>query len=66
MYDSGTLRESLVDMNDDPGEMKNLATLPEFSELVPQHRRYLLQWIEDSHDKEAKAFALGVPWPARR
>jgi arylsulfatase A-like enzyme len=66
VYDSGTLRESLVDMNEDPGEMRNLATVPEFSELLLQHRRYLLQWIEDSRDTEAKAFALGVPRPARR
>jgi arylsulfatase A-like enzyme len=66
VYDSGALRESLVDLNDDPGEMKNLASLPDSSESLRQHRRYLLQWIEDSHDRGAEAFAFGVSRRAQR
>lgn len=60
VYDSGPRRESLTNMNDDPGEMRNLASLPGSRELLLQHRRYLLQWIKDSNDTEAKAFAFGI------
>ena len=58
VYTEGPIRESLVDMQDDPGEMKNIATLPEYKDVLFEHRRYLEQWIEKSGDKEAKAFAV--------
>ncbi len=58
VYDSGTQRESLVDMTDDPGELANLATMPEHQDTLFEHRRYLRQWIRASGDTEAKAFAL--------
>lgn len=58
VYPEGEIRESLVDMQTDPGEMKNLASLPEYQEVLNRHRRYLAQWIEESGDKEAKAFAV--------
>lgn len=63
MYTEGEIRESLVDVKEDPGEMKNLATLPEYEEALIAHRRYLNRWIEESGDTEAKAFAVG-PIPA--
>ena len=50
VYDSGTIRESLVDLKADPGEMKNLATLPEYRETLLDHRRYFGQWIKESGD----------------
>jgi arylsulfatase A-like enzyme len=43
-YNSGTIHESLVDMAADPGEMKNLATVPEYGDILRKHRRYLRQW----------------------
>ena len=58
VYPEGEIRESLVDMQTDPGEMKNLASLPEYQEVLNRHRRYLAQWIEESGDTEAKAFAV--------
>ena len=57
VYDSGTNRESLVDMKNDPGEMKNLASDPEYKEALAQHRRHLNDWIRQSGDAEARALA---------
>jgi arylsulfatase A-like enzyme len=34
-------QESLIDMKNDPGETKNLAGDPAYSEVLEQHRRYL-------------------------
>jgi arylsulfatase A-like enzyme len=40
-YDRGSLRESLVDMEDDPGETRNLAPDPAFRKVVHEHRNLL-------------------------
>ncbi len=58
VYGSGKLRESLVDLQNDPGEMRNLATTPEHRDVLNQHRSYLQQWIIESNDTEAIAFAI--------
>ncbi len=63
VYREGDLRESLVNMRDDPGEMKNLATAPEHANTVNRHRRYLKDWIASSGDQDAESFAL-APDPA--
>ncbi len=63
VYDSGAPRESLVDMSADPGEMKNLASGPDFREELRRHRRHLLEWIEASGDAAARAFAVGATDP---
>jgi len=34
-------QESLIDMKNDPGEMKNLAKHPAYKEVLQQHRQYL-------------------------
>ena len=60
VYREGELRESLVDMRDDPGEMKNLATAPEYANTLNEHRRYLKQWIKSSGDKDAESFAIAA------
>jgi arylsulfatase A-like enzyme len=60
VYRDGELRESLVDMRGDPGEMKNLAAVPEHVNTLHEHRRYLNQWIKTSGDKDAESFALDV------
>lgn len=56
VYQSGPKRDSLVDLENDPGEMKNLAALPDHKETLREHRRYLCEWIEESGDEEGKAF----------
>ena len=58
VYDAGATRESLVDLTNDGGEMKNLATNPEYKEALAQHRRYLKDWIKRSGDKEGNAFVV--------
>ena len=37
-------QESLVDMQSDPGEMKNLAKDPVYAEVLKAHRAYLDQF----------------------
>jgi len=58
VYTGGTIRESLVDLQTDSGEMKNLAGLPEFCTTLNRHRGFLRQWIAESSDIEAKSFAI--------
>ncbi len=58
VYASGENRESLVDLQNDPGEMKNLAGVPKFDKTIDQHREFLRQWIAESKDREARLFAI--------
>jgi arylsulfatase A-like enzyme len=59
VYTTGSQRESLVDLAADPGEMKNLASLPQYQAALVEHRRYLAQWIQESGDEHARDFAIG-------
>jgi arylsulfatase A-like enzyme len=43
-YDHGEQRESLVDMESDPGEMVNLAGDPQQHKILQQHRQMLAEW----------------------
>lgn len=58
VYTSGEIRESLVDLKTDPGEMKNLAGLSPFEKVLNKHRKHLQQWIAESNDTEAATFAI--------
>jgi arylsulfatase A-like enzyme len=58
VYIEGNQRESLVDLQKDPGELNNLATHPEYQDILYSHQNYLQQWIEESNDQEAKSFAI--------
>ena len=58
VYTNGVIRESLVDLQKDPGEMTNLAGIPQFNDTLNKHRKYLQQWIVESDDTAAKAFAI--------
>jgi len=51
VYDMGTCRESLVDIQNDPGEMCNLASRPEYAGILEEHRGYLRTFCSDSGDK---------------
>lgn len=42
---------ALVDLEKDPGEMRNLAADPAYAEVIAQHRRYLREWVEMNQDK---------------
>jgi choline-sulfatase len=42
--------ELLYDLDNDPGEMRNLAALPEHGEILVRHRTLLKQYCHDTHD----------------
>jgi choline-sulfatase len=49
-YDLGTRRESLVDLDRDPGELVNLAADPSHRAVLAEHRRYLAEWCRTTRD----------------
>jgi len=53
LYDSGDHREQLTDMKNDPGEMKNLAKVPAFRDVLDEHRRLLKDWVRTTGDSLA-------------
>ena len=50
VYSLGQRRESLVDMQNDPGEMINLAEDRQYRNVLEEHRRYLRQWCRTNRD----------------
>jgi arylsulfatase A-like enzyme len=50
VYDQGERRESLVDMEKDPGELVNLAGNPAFAAVLNEHRRMLSEWSRATGD----------------
>ncbi len=50
MWEGPVPREMLIDMERDPGEMKNLAANPAFASVLAEHRRLLRQHIESRED----------------
>jgi choline-sulfatase len=51
IHDSGRHAEQLVDLKNDPGEMKNLAETEKYNDVLNKHRRLLRRWIERINDK---------------
>lgn len=51
VYNEGERRESLVDLETDPGEMVNLARDPKYGEILRQHRAMLAAWQQDTGDR---------------
>lgn len=68
VYEHGQQRESLVDLQADPGEMVNLATNPKQREVLLRHRELLARFGREHHDPlVAKLLADDVkpaPFPA--
>lgn len=50
VYSQGQQRESLVDLQTDPGEMVNLATDSQYRKILLQHREWLDQFGKENHD----------------
>ena len=50
VYSWGEHREQLVDLEEDPGEMVNLAVGPEHADLLADHRRRLWEWCQQTGD----------------
>lgn len=62
VYSKGNQRESLVDLQNDPGEMKNLAVDPKFRNELLRHRALLLKFGRKYRDKLIpKLLANDVP-----
>ncbi|UCE46730.1 MAG: sulfatase-like hydrolase/transferase, partial [Phycisphaerales bacterium] len=53
LYSEGQRRESLVDMEKDPGEMVNQAGNPDFKAVLIRHRAYLKEHGERHNDRMA-------------
>jgi hypothetical protein len=51
VYDMGTQRESLVDMQKDPGEMVNVAGDAGYRDILLRHRAMLAEWQRKTNDK---------------
>ncbi|MCZ6672370.1 MAG: sulfatase-like hydrolase/transferase [Verrucomicrobia bacterium] len=59
-YKEGKQRESLVDMQSDPGEMQNLAGEKRFEKELIKHRRLLKDWVKVSADKHGENYLLST------
>ena len=53
-----TPRESLVDLEKDPGEMKNLAVDPAHADTLARYRALIKEWFRKSKDQEAAQFTV--------
>jgi choline-sulfatase len=51
VYDSGKTREVLIDLANDPGEMKNLAADPAHAEILQKARQLLRQWYRQNGEQ---------------
>jgi arylsulfatase A-like enzyme len=58
IYDSGSHREQLIDMENDPGEMKNLAEIESYKDVLIKHRRLLRAWIEKTGETIAARYVI--------
>jgi arylsulfatase A-like enzyme len=56
IYDSGRHREQLIDLKNDPGEMKNLAEVESYKDILDTHRQLLQSWVERTGDKIAAEY----------
>ncbi len=63
VYDSADKEETLVDMENDPGEMKNVADDPQFRDTLAAHRKFLRQWTRISDDKVGLKFVRDADAP---
>ncbi len=61
IYDSGRHREQLIDLKNDPGEMKNLAELETYKDVLNKHRQLLQGWVERTGDKIAADYVNVKP-----
>jgi arylsulfatase A-like enzyme len=57
-YKGGEPREMLIDMDQDPGEMRNLATLDQYRDVLEVHRGMLYEWTRKVDDKMAASYLI--------
>ncbi len=58
VYDSGRQREQLIDLQNDPGEMKNLVYDAKTKGVLEQHRALLAKWVERAGDEIGKEYIV--------
>lgn len=56
VLDKGELKEQLIDMQNDPGEVKNLAMDPKYHQELKMHRELLKNWIIETGDSFVMPF----------
>ena len=61
LYDSGRNREQLFDMNNDRGEMRNLAVERRYHDILVEHRRMLSEWMDQNPSKLTRLKAKYIP-----
>jgi len=61
IYDSGRHREQLIDLKLDPGEMKNLAEVEDYKDVLDTHRQLLQGWVERTGDRIAAEYVHANP-----
>jgi len=52
IYDNGDKREQLFDMENDPGEMKNLVYEEGYEKVLNEHRNLIKKWAQETKDTE--------------
>jgi arylsulfatase A-like enzyme len=58
VYESGSRREQLIDLGQDPGEMKNLALDPSCADVLKEHRRLLKKWYQENHETLGEKYVV--------
>ena len=70
VYDHGQRRESLVDLQNDPGETRNLAGNLEYRKILLEHRALLARFAKENNDPVAASMLVDdmkpVPFPPRK
>jgi len=61
LYDKGRYREQLFDMENDRGEMRNLAIEKKYKDILMQHRRYLNDWMQLHHVAQIRTDVHTIP-----
>ena len=56
VYASDAYQASLVDTQNDPGEMRNLIHDPKFEDVLVEHREFLAEWIHLSKDEDGMQY----------
>ena len=58
LYRGGEPREMLIDLEKDPGEMKNLAMIEEYRDVMEAHRGMLYEWTKKVDDQIAIPYLI--------
>lgn len=61
LYDKGQYREQLFDMENDRGEMRNLAVEKKFRDILLEHRGILKEWLSTHPGKDRKRHMRFIP-----